>query len=380
MKRSLARFALIVCGLLSLVSGLSGCGSSSQPVSASEPEYVYSANVNQVTGFTVNLTNGALSTPSNVAGPNDAGGMVADPSAKFVYVSDFTGNAIDGFAIDQTTGGLTPISGSPFPVGSGNGPSGMAMDSAGKFLFLAHANMDGIFAFTRDLSTGALTSVPGSPFAAGAAPEHLVVQPSDTFLYASNNNDPMGSISAYSIDPTTGALTEIAGSPFATQSGFPGPGRLAIEPSGKFLYVGLGGTVNANHFVAAFSIDSSTGALTPVSGSPFTTGDGPFSIGLDQSGKYLYTANSHDSSVSAFTIDSSTGALTAVSGSPFAAGNFPFALALDPVGKFLYTANQGSGDISGFSINSTTGALTTIAGSPFTGVTNPTDLIVVRIP
>ena len=71
----------------------------------------------------------------------------------------------------------------------------------------------------------------------------------------------MGSISAYMIDPTTGALTEIAGSPFATQAGFPGPGRLAIEPGGKFLYVGLGGSVNANHLVAAFSIDTATGAL-----------------------------------------------------------------------------------------------------------------------
>lgn len=368
-KCSLARFAPVACGLLLLVPGLLGCGSSSQPtpLPPAKAEYAYAATVNQVTGFTVNLTNGALSVPSNVPGPNDGGGVVADPSTKFLYVSDFTGNAIDGFAVNATTGGLTPISGSPFPVGSGNGPSGMAIDSAGKFLFLAHANMNFVFVFTRDAITGALTLVPGSLFAASTNPMHLVVHPSDNFLYASNYNDPMGSISAYSIDPTTGALTEIAGSPFATQTGWPGPGRLVIEPSGKFLYVGLGGTVNANQFVAAFSIDSSTGALTPVLGSPFTTGAGPFSTALDPSGKFLYTANSHDNTVSAFTLDSSTGALTSVSGSPFATGatgGFPFSLAMDPVGKFLYTANQGSGDISGFSISSTTGALSPVPGSP----------------
>jgi hypothetical protein len=67
MKRSLARFAVLACALLSLVSGLSGCGSSSHPTSASKPEYAHSANLNQVTGFTVNLSNGALSAPSNVA-------------------------------------------------------------------------------------------------------------------------------------------------------------------------------------------------------------------------------------------------------------------------------------------------------------------------
>jgi 6-phosphogluconolactonase (cycloisomerase 2 family) len=309
--------------------------------------------------------------------------MVADPSGMFLYVSDFTGNAIDGFAINASTGGLTPISGSPFPVGSGNGPSGMAIDSAGKFLFLAHANLNSIFAFTRDANTGALSSVSGSPFSAGSAPMHLVVNPSGTFLYASNYNDQMGSISAYTINPTTGALNEITGSPFATQVGFPGPGHLAIEPGGKFLYVGLGGTVNANHFVAAFSIDSSTGGLTSVPGSPFATGNGPFSIAVDPSGMYLYTANSHDNTVSAFSLNAATGALTSVSGSPFATGavgGFPFALAMDPSGTFLYTANQGSNNISGFGINSTTGALTPVPGAPFSGVMNPNDLTIVKVP
>jgi 6-phosphogluconolactonase (cycloisomerase 2 family)/uncharacterized membrane protein len=354
-----------------------------QPSSAGKAEYAYSANLNQITGFHVDLTSGALSAPSNVPGPNDAGGMVADPLAKFLYVSDFTGAGIDGFAINPATGGLTPISGSPFPVGSGNGPAGMAIDSAGKFLFLAHANLNGIFAFTRDANTGALTLVLGSPFAAGTNPFHVTVHPSANFLYASNSNDPMGSISAYTIDPTTGALHEIAGSPFATQAGFPGPGRITIEPGGKFLYVGLGGSVNVNHFVAAFSIDPSTGALTPVPGSPFSTGNGSFSVAVDQSGKYLYTANAFDNTISAFAIDAGTGALSSVSGSPFttgAVGGFPFALALDPAGMFLYTANQGSDNISGLSINVTTGSLTLISGSPFAGVTNPFDLTIVKIP
>lgn len=380
MKRSPGRFAAIVCGLLALIWGLSGCDSSSH---ASKPEYAYSANLNQITGFTVNVTSGALSAPTNVPGPNDAGGMVTDTSAKFLYVSDFTGAAIDGLAIDPATGGLTPISGSPFPVGSANGPAGMAIDSAGKFLFLAHTNLNSIFAFTRDANTGTLTPVPGSPFAAGSTPFRVAVHPSAKFLYASNLNDPMGSISAYTIDPTRGALAEIAGSPFATQAGFPGPGRLAIEPGGKYLYVGLGGTANPNHFVAAFSIDPSTGALTPVPGSPFSTGNGSFSVAVDQSGKYVYKANSFDNTISAFAIDTGTGALTLVSGSPFATGavgGFPFALAMEPAGMFLYTANQGSDNISGLSVNVTTGALTPISGSPFDGVANPFDLTIVRIP
>src|SRR5258707_11777673 len=55
-------------------------------------------------------------------------------------------------------------------------------------------------------------------------------------------------VSAYSVDPGAGALTVIPGSPFpawpvpvgaAPVVGMiPGPGAAALDPSGKFLYVG----------------------------------------------------------------------------------------------------------------------------------------------
>ena len=141
--------------------------------------------------------------------------------------------------------------------------------------------------------------------------------------------------------------------------------------------MGLGGSVNANHFVAAFSIDTLTGALTPVAGSPSSAGNGSFSVAVDQSGKYLYTANSFDNTISAFTIDASTGALTSVRRFSFpqpaqwAGSRLRSRWALR--GMFLYTANQGSDNISGLGINATTGALTPISGSPFASVANPFD-------
>ena len=379
MKHAIA--ALWVCGLLSLMAGLSGCGGGSSSTPAPQPpassEYLYCANVNQISAFRVSK-NGALSGSSNITGPNDPGGILADSSGKSLYVSDFTGSAIDGFGINGTSGVLTAINGSPFPVGNGNGPAGMAMDSAGKFLFLAHAN-DSIYVFARDADTGALT-VPGSSFAAGAMPMKVVVHPTHDFLYASDYNDQLGGISAYTFDPTTGALTEIPGSPFLTQSNWPGPSGIVIEPSGKFLYVGLAGVVNANHYVVGFSIDAGSGALTPLPSSPFATGNGPLEIALYPSGKYLYAANFHDSTISAFAIDSSTGALNPVSGSPFPTGTDPFALAIDPNGSFLYTANQGTNNISAFSINSNNGVLTQISGSPFGVAAQPLRLAIVKLP
>jgi 6-phosphogluconolactonase len=54
----------------------------------------------------------------------------------------------------------------------------------------------------------------GSPFACGAGPWGAFVHPSGKFLYVTNNGE--GTISAYTIDSTSGSLTPISGSPFAT--------------------------------------------------------------------------------------------------------------------------------------------------------------------
>ena len=63
-----------------------------------------------------------------------------------------------------------------------------------------------------------------------------------------------------SIDPSTGALTPMAGSPFFFQSGGNMPTFIALDPSGKFAYV-----IN-NGMVVAFAIDAATGALSVIGG------------------------------------------------------------------------------------------------------------------
>src|SRR6266404_1499801 len=88
--------------------------------------------------------------------------------------------------------------------------------------------------------------------------------------------------------------------------------------------------------------------------------------------QFAYVANGSDNTVSAYSIGSS-GALTPVPGSPFAAGNVTDSVAVDPTGKFAYVTNQGfpptniPGTISAYSIASN-GALTPVPGSPFAAV------------
>ena len=80
---------------------------------------------------------------------------------------------------------------------------------------------------------------------------------------------------------------------------------------------------------SAYTINSSTGALRAVAGSPFATGSSPFSAAVDPSGQFAYVANDADNTVSAYAVvNSSAGALRAVSGSPFAAGLAPALVAI----------------------------------------------------
>jgi YVTN family beta-propeller protein len=59
------------------------------------------------------------------------------------------------------------------------------------------------------------------------------------------------------------------------------------------------------------------------------SGTFPLSIVADPGGQFLYAANETSNDVSVFSVDTATGALTAVSGSPFAAGRGSRAIAID---------------------------------------------------
>ena len=96
-------------------------------------------------------------------------------------------------------------------------------------------------------------------------------------------------------------------------------------------------------------------------------------------GKFLFIANFLDNTISAFSIDAASGVLTPITGSPFTANNAPSRVAIDPSGKFLDVPNNVGGNISVFTINASTGLLSPIAGSPFGTLTQPKDLVIVKI-
>jgi 6-phosphogluconolactonase (cycloisomerase 2 family) len=353
-------FALAGCGGSGTkVCNATGCCGQGNAQCPAPPSHIYATGIDgKVSIFTV--YGAPVGAPTSVSGPASTFGMAA-LSNRFLYVSnpDLTvggTSSIDAWSIDLNTGGLSPLPASPFPLGSFTLANGLAVNTAAQVLYVADSGK--IDALQAD-ATGALTFVTGSPFASGTN-FFLTVDPGNRFVFASDE-DPPGSISAFTI-AASGALTQVPGSPFAANPNGSGsqPRQIVVDSTGNFAYTVL---LSTNQ-VAAFSIVQSSGALTPVPGSPFATGNGP--VALATVDNFLYVSNVQDGTISGFTIDATTGILSPIPGSPFAFPGGP--LTTDNYGGFLYTASADG--MLTFSIDGSTGALTQVGSAvPYDGAT-----------
>lgn len=178
------------------------------------------------------------------------------------------------------------------------------------------------------------------------------------FAYVSSFPD--DKIAIFSVDNSTGLLT-----PSTTVSLAPGsnPSFLGMHPSGKFLY-----SLNqGSNTISIFTVNTTTGALTSTGSA--ATSAGPFYMVFSPSGNFAYVTCDAASAVLAFSVNTTTGALTPVSGSPYAInGGQVRGIAITPDNKYLYVSDRDATPtaITGFTINAATGALTKMA-APFSG-------------
>jgi len=354
-------------------------------VCANIGRFVYAANLGDlsISAFAIDATTGALKpvTGSPFVGPLRTSFVATETSGRLLYTLD-PGNGINGVAatgidvytIDSTTGAITAVAGSPFPIDAP--PFSIVIDANGKFAYTANVNAMSVSGYAINPTTGAVGApVAGSPFAVGGNPESITTDSGGRFVYAANNSGSY--VSAFAVDGVTGALTPTAGSPFKAGSA---PFAVAVDPTGKFAYVAN----DVSNDVSGFSIDPNSGALKALAGSPYAAGLNPAGVSIDPSGTFLFVANANAfgtpgaNNVSVFRIDASTGALTPVPGSPFATDTLSLSVAVDPSGKFVYVANGDppANNISAFAINPNTGSLTPVPGSPFSTGPNPQSIAV----
>jgi 6-phosphogluconolactonase len=315
-------------------------------------------------------------------------GATPPPKPRFVYVANNQDGTVSTFLVDNAmlrARGYVSLGGDSSPIS-------LTLTHSQRFLYVGNNSSAGIAGFAVNAATGDLTPITGSPFNSGPlfqlaahptanlllvatgtavesylldpssgaptlagsvggnSPTALAIHPSGNLVYATNVNN--SSISGFKLNTTTGSLTPVAGSPFPASP--EDPFAAAIDPAGKFLFVPNVGGRN----VSVFAINAVTGGLTQVAGSPFATGGGPYAEVVGHDGKYLYISNSYDKTISVYAINGTSGTLTQISGSPYSTGSSAaLGLTLDPTGRFLYAADHDSEEVVTFNVDRTTGAL-----------------------
>ena len=282
-------------------------------------------------------------------------------SSDIVYVANATSETIGAYQVG--TGSLTAVSGSPFSLGFV--PQALVVSRANTFLYVStpaantSSTSGGSYAVYgySIASDGSLTSL------GALAAYDLVsmdVSPDGQWLVGLDGVTQV--LDIFSINTSTGALT-LAGqgqAAYSYTSGTLTPRMVRFAPSGDYIFAALGSAGDV-----VFSFDTTNGgcAQTQYLGlASTTTSDN--AVAINSTSTTLYIARSGTSGgVGVYAIGTS-GALTPVSGSPFAAGNTPYDVSLDPTGAYVYVANRSDGTISGYLVGTTT-ALTALGTSPY---------------
>jgi 6-phosphogluconolactonase (cycloisomerase 2 family) len=261
--------------------------------------------------------------------------MVVTPSDGLLYVG--AANGIFAYFI-SANGSLTAPSTGAQQVAVFAASIDVSPD--GQWLIALDGTTQQLDIFQINASTGALTSVtaPATYSATSGVwqPSQVKVSPDGTLIFAALGT--AGDV-VFTFNTSTGVGA--SSQTLATGNTTTGDYGLAVSSKTTYLYIARSGT---NGGVAVYSIGSG-GVLTPVTGTPFAAGSGTFSVALDPTGTYAYVANRTDGTISGYTIaaGATTAALslTPLSGSPYASGSGVQSIGIDKTGKYLLAAAVG---------------------------------------
>jgi 6-phosphogluconolactonase len=370
--------------------------------------YAVSNNSGKVSAFAVDYQTGILTQisgspfTSTVTNPIT---IIASPSNKTVYVIGGTQNA----QVEAMTVGTDgKIYGTATPTITGTYPTAAAIDTTGSFLYVAYTYQTGftpvspgpggvsIFPISQtdgSLGTPLNVNVGNNPIAIAVSAPTCTTTPvisgnaacaaggsPNVFVYVVDAETALNAptILGFAQNTSTGALTMLSGTTYNSTLGtYQGttagvsPSAIAIDPTSKYLYV----TDKLQNEIYGYQIASlNTGNLTPMVTSPFATGSYPVAITIEPRGKYVYVANYNSNTVNSYSLNLSNGSLggSATTGSGFTTATGPTCVTVEPaLGIYLYTSDNLAADISGGQINPSTGQLSTTTNSPYPTATLP---------
>ncbi len=189
------------------------------------------ANPGWLFGFST-ATGGALTATSG--SPYKAGvkpsALVADPTSRFVYVTDFAQDQLIGYGV-YTGYALEFLVNGPYK--SGGQPASVKIDPRGKFMYVANSLDSTVTAYVIDLTTGtpstAVNATGTQNNNTDTQPVAIGVDPAlGRYVYTANYLG--NSISGFRLDPTAGTLKQTQATPYPTGQK---PTALLIVPHGN---------------------------------------------------------------------------------------------------------------------------------------------------
>ncbi|HYL59564.1 MAG TPA: beta-propeller fold lactonase family protein [Candidatus Acidoferrales bacterium] len=315
--------------------------------------FVTNFNAGTLSSFTRNTTTGALKRTGTTSAGAKKGpkGVVAAVAGGFLYAANVADDNIYEFALNQSTGALTPLSPASVGNGSKSGPDEMVINPAGTLLFVTGSRNGTITSYTINTSTGQLTNA--GKVSGLFSPFGIAINSTGSFLYVADNT--AGLMYSYAINTSTGALSQNGPAQLSLGVSAGNPGFIAIDPAGTFLYV----TDLTSGLISVFAINTTIGQptfgqLTFGSVVPSaSTANAPLGIAIGNVtgiGELIFTANQGTATVWEFFLQSPGFPAQPVA---FGAGNLsqPTDLVVDPQNKFVYVTNQGAGTVSEFALN-----------------------------
>ena len=355
------------CGVLAalLAIGLNACVTSNNGVGSSSNTgfmWVTTQGDQMVSAFNINLSTGAVSkVGKSVATAANPSAMAISPNNGILFVANTGSGSVNAYTV-ASDGSLTALASTPV----GQSPMGLAVDPAGAFVFVAN---QGVFSDPTSGTVSVLTlsgstfttvttvSTAGLGATVSSGPVALAVDPTGKFLYVANEF--AGTVSAFSYD-STGHLTELTpNSPYTVGAN---PSALAFSRTvsgtnrDNFLFVTnfASDTVNIfNACVAASQTCANTPALTPsgllTSAGSVGAGSGPAGIVVDPALDFVYVLERKSSQVSEFTFSPATGGLSTLSNTASVSGS-PFSAGITSDGNWVFVSNNSGSNLNEFAV------------------------------
>jgi 6-phosphogluconolactonase len=336
--------------------------------------------------YRFDANSGRLTPLGVVAETTNPSFLAIDPTNRYLYAvnevpkyRDDNSGAVSAFAIDNKTGKLLFLN---QVASQGADPCYISFDNTGKFALVANYTGGNVAvfpvqanghigdpsAFIQHVGHGVNKERQEGPHA-----HWIETTPDNRFAIASDLG--LDELLVYRFSEKTGSLTP-NDPPYAKLDPGVGPRHLAFHPNGKLAYV-----VNElQNTITTFSYDGQAGRLlkqNSVSTLPkdFSGSNTTAEIHVHPSGNFLFASNRGHDSIAAFSIDSQTGALTLVDYYP-TQGKEPRNFEIDPTGNVLLVANQNSNNIVVFRIDQKNGRLTNTGST----VTVPSPVSLTLIP